>query len=89
MLAGCAAFIRLSIWKPAIYEEKKKVSVPCIAHSLYNCVSALAGWFNRNECEIISKDESTIAVGDIVSCQITSGISNPFLLTKLSVPVSL
>ena len=43
------------------------VTVPCIAHSLYNCVSALPGWFNRNECEIIRKDDSTIAVGDIVS----------------------
>ena len=60
------AFIRLPIWKPAIYEGKK-VTVPCIAHSLYNCVSALAASFNRNECEIISKDDSTIAVGDIVS----------------------
>jgi len=60
------AFIRLPIWKPAIYEGKK-VTVPCIAHSLYNCVSALAGWLNRNESEIISKDDSTIAVGDIVS----------------------
>ena len=47
--------------------KEKTVSIPCIAHSLYNCVSALAGWFNRNESEIISKDDSTIAVGDIVS----------------------
>ena len=67
--------------------KKKTVTVPCIAHSLYNCVSALAGWFNRNECEIISKYESAIAVGDTVYFRITSGISNPFLLTKLSVLV--
>jgi hypothetical protein len=61
-LAGYMAFIMLSIQIAAIYEGENSHSA---IHSSFH-VSSLAGWFNRNECEIVSRDESAVAVGDII-----------------------
>ena len=86
MLAGYTAFIRLFVWKTAIYEEKT-VTVPCIAPSLCNCVFPLAGWFNKMNVKLLAKMTAQLLWVVLCLFQITSGISYPFLLTILSVLV--